>query len=151
MIEAVPRAWYSRTIHFLDHGDLVAVLDQPVLRSGSVHVGDDVYTIRGQGVFRRSYALEGHGRLLAEATTSLIPPRFEIMAGDRNLTLRATGFTRREFRLLHGDLQVGRMRRRSLFSRAAVVDFPDTLPVPVRVFLAFLVYRFWRRRARAAG
>ncbi len=151
MTEAVPRSWFSRTIDFFEGGQPIAVLEHAVLRSSRIVVGEDVYTIRWRGVLRRSYVLEGETRLLAEATATLIPPRCEVMAGDRNLTLRGVGLARRTFRVFHGDLEIGTIRRRSLFRRDVAVDLPDSLPVPIRVFLAFLVYRFWRRRARAAG
>ncbi len=151
MITAVPIRWYSRTIRLQRDGNIIAELERPLVRRGRIRIGNDVHGVRWRGVFRRSYILEGNGRLIAEATMLLLRARCEVMAGDRQLVLRATSLTRLEFKVMHGDLQIGSIRRRSLMSRSAIVDVPDDLPVPIQAFLTFLVYAYWRRRGRAAG
>jgi hypothetical protein len=99
-----------------------------------------------------SYVLERDGRVIARAARqSFFARGYDVTAEDRMLALRAKGLLGRTFILLHGDVPCGTMRSTSLFRRSATVDFTSNLPLPLRVFLAFLVMASWRRSQRSAG
>jgi hypothetical protein len=66
------------------------------------------------------------------------------------LTLKPRSLFSRTFVLVHGDREIGSMRSTSLLGNSADIDFPENLPLPMQLFLAFLVITAWRR-ARAAA
>ena len=57
----------------------------------------------------------------------------------------------RTFVLRAGSTVVGSLSAGGLFRRRMNVDLPETLPLPVRVFLMWLTMILWKREAEAAA
>jgi hypothetical protein len=153
MMEAVPQRLFSSTIRFYEGGREVAILERPLVgRRPRIRVGDREYRIRRAGWLGLGYVLEDDKRTVAAAEhAGFLPSRYEVMAGDRHLVMKPLGLFQAGFQLRHGDVTIGTIRRGGLFSRHAMIDLPASLPLVVRVFLAFLAYAYWRRRAAAAA
>ena len=47
--------------------------------------------------------------------------------------------------LLEGSEEVGKISPDGIFTRRATVNLPETLPLPVRVFLVWLTLILWKR------
>lgn len=148
-IRAVPEGFLSWDCRFLDGDREVGRLDVAVLRRrATLEVDGRLFRIRREGLMG-DILLEGaDGREVARAAP--LGRRFVVRAGDRTLVLKGARPFARDFVLLHGDRQVGSMAREGLFRRSARVEFPVELPLPIRLFLAFLVILRWRQ-ARAAA
>jgi hypothetical protein len=58
-------------------------------------------------------------------------------------TLRATSAFTRELILLDGSSQIGSISPEGLVGRRAIVDLPDEMPLPVRIFITWLALRLW--------
>lgn len=62
-----------------------------------------------------------------------------------------------DFRVLQEGDEVARLDRAgairpvSPFRRTAVCDLPDSIPLPVRLFLIFLALVLWKRQSDAAS
>ena len=151
MLQATPTAWFSWNVRVEQAGRELAVLERSFfLDRGRFTAAGVEYRIARGGF--RVWLLEIDGRTLARARgTGLMRVGFEVTAQDRVLTLRAARPLSRRFTLLHGDLEIGSMRATSLFRRSAQIDFPDELPLPLRLFLTFLVFTAWKRAQRSAA
>jgi hypothetical protein len=57
----------------------------------------------------------------------------------------------RTFELHAGSTVVGSLSAKGVFSRGMNVDLPETLPLPVRVFVMWLTVILWKRDAAAAS
>lgn len=151
MLEAVPTSWFSWNVRVEEAGRELAVLERSFFLDRGRFTVDGVEYRIARGGFRQ-WLLEADGRTLARArATGFLRSGFEVTAQDRVLTLRAARPLSRSFLLFHGDLEIGSMRATSLFRRSAHAAFPDHLPLPLRLFLAFLVFTAWKRAQRAAA
>ena len=65
--------------------------------------------------------------------------------------LRMASRLRRRFVLIEGDREIGAIRPAHLFSRSALADLPDDLPLAVRIFMIWLVLLLWKRDMGNAG
>jgi hypothetical protein len=53
--------------------------------------------------------------------------------------------------LFQGDIEVGSIRPEGYLSRKAAVSLPGDMPMPVQVFVMWLVILLWRREANAGA
>ena len=150
--EARPHHLFSAR-YDLSSGDRpVCTLELEWFRSrGRFSLDGREYRVLARGWTSGAFTLETEDRELASAErSSFLPLGYRVRVEDRWLELRAPGLSRR-FTVLHGDRPVGSIRPRQLFSRVAVVEGADAVPLPVRVFLLAVVLLRWRRRARASA
>ncbi|MGH7551695.1 MAG: hypothetical protein ACREMQ_01540, partial [Longimicrobiales bacterium] len=142
MWKAVAASWFSWTFRVLENDRQITQLERSwVGNTGSFALDRVEYRIRRDGL--RSFALERDGHVLAR-TRSAFGRRFDVTAHDRMLTLKPRSLFTRTYIVLHGDREIGSMRATTFFRRAAEIDFPPQLLLPLRLFLAFLVITAWR-------
>lgn len=152
MLEAVPTSWFSWNVRVEEAGRELALLERSFFLDRGRFAIDGVEYRIARGGFRVWLLEADDGRTLARArATGVVRVGFEVTAQDRVLTLRAARPLSRRFLLFHGDLEIGSMHATSLFRRSAHAAFPDHLPLPLRLFLAFLVFTAWKRAQRAAA
>jgi len=99
------------------------------------------------------FCLEWNGEVVARATkTSMWTRRFVVRFEGRELVLEAASIFTRAFVLRdagEGGDELGRISPAGIFSRKAVIDLPDDVPLPVQVFMFWLVVIMWRRAAKS--
>lgn len=156
-LRAEPTGFLSRGYRFLDGDREVGRLTLGLFaRRGEILAGEERFRVRREGL-AGDFVLETADALrpreLARATGGGPFSRtVRVRAGDRTLTLSGTLFGLRTLRLRHGDREVGVARREGWLGLAARFDFPEELPLEIRIFLAALALHRWRRaRAAAAG
>jgi hypothetical protein len=76
---------------------------------------------------------------------------WEISSAGHHLTLESRSLLGREYALLLGTHEVGRVKREGFAGRKTVMEFPDEVPVFLQVFLAYIVISQARREAAAAS
>jgi hypothetical protein len=119
---------------------------------GRVLVNDDEFIVRKEGILGSHFILEDEKGVLAEAVKpSAIRRSFRVRVADRVFTLQAAGTISRKYLLLHGSHELGSIAPSGFFGRTAIVDLPDDISLPVRLFLLFLVLLLWKRAAAAAA
>ena len=69
----------------------------------------------------------------------------------RTLRLRPRSAWGRALVLHEGEREVGDISRRAMWSRGATATLPDTLPMPVRLFVLWLAVLIWKRDDDAAA
>jgi hypothetical protein len=152
-LRGVPHSWISRNFRVTDDRTEVAHVDVAWLReSATFEVDGAPFQIRREGFLRPTFVLERGNVPVARATMGrILLPSFDIRTSDRHLTMRTTSPFVRKLTVFHGDRQIGSVTPRSPFSRVALLDLPDELSLPERVFLTHLAMVAWNRRRAAAA
>ncbi len=151
-IQAIRRTLFSSDYDVFADNAPVTVLDLARVRSRAFfELGPERYTVRPEGLTHGSYILEIAARTIARAErASLLPPAYRVRTENRMLELRSR-LPGRTFVVRHGDREIGAVRPAHLFSRTALVEGLEELPMATRLFLLTIVLLRWRRRARAAA
>jgi len=149
----VPLRWYSWNFDLLEGTRRLAHLDLSAWREKGVLSVDGInHRVYREGVMSGDFVIARDGLVLARATKpSAFRSTFMISWNGREYTLRKKSILGREFVLLDGDTQIGSVARNSWWSRDSSVDLPTTWPLPIRVFVIWLVLIMWRRDANSGG
>jgi hypothetical protein len=146
MLEAVPRGFLSNdyTLRSLD-GSL-AELDVSGWRERAEFELDGVpHRLYREGVLSGAFVLERAGEVAARAEKpSAWRARFVLHLQGRTLELRRLGWGRR-FGLFEEGREVGRIAPAGVFTRRARIELPAGYPLPLQLFLFWLVLVIWRR------
>jgi hypothetical protein len=98
------------------------------------------------------FVLSSRGSVLARAQKpSAFRRTFIIAHGDKHYRLQAKSAFRRAFELRDGDRVVGSLSPRDMFTRRMAADLPETLPLPLKLFMMWLAVIMWKREAESAG
>jgi hypothetical protein len=153
MLEAIPKNLFSTGFRFEQESQLLGELDSSIWREKArVELKDGAYLLYREGHFTGAFLMEHNGKLVTRATKpSALYNRFEIEVAGRLLVLRRLSIWNRRFGLFDGDKEVGSIYPPSLLSRRANIDLPGDWPLPIRVFLFWLVFIIWKRQQQAAA
>ena len=154
MLELEPTRWFSWAFTVADGGRPFGTLDISAWRErGDVTVAGQTFRIVRTGFMSGDFLLEsGGGTVVATATKpSLFRREFEVTFSGRTLCLRPRSAWGRSLALLEGGREVGDVRPRSMWSRRGTATLPDTLPLPVRLFVLWLAVLVWKRDDEAAS
>jgi hypothetical protein len=151
VLNAIPRSWFSWSFAVLEGAQPVADIDVSWWREkGELTVQGSPYKVYREGVLSGAFILESAGSVLAQAKKPSLFRRLLILehAGKRYTLQPSLG---RKFLLFDGSGQLGSISPESIFTRRARVDLPADLPLPVRVFMIWLVVIFWKRSSDSAA
>jgi len=153
VLEAIPKNIFYTGFQFQQENQLLGELDSSIWREkASVELKDGTYLLYREGRFSGDFLIEHNGKVVARATKpSALYNTFEIKVAGRSLVLRKLSIWNRRFGLFDGDKQIGSIYPLSLFSRRAIVDLPADWPLPIRVFVFWLVFIIWKRQRQAAA
>jgi hypothetical protein len=151
MLKVIPKAWWSYAFSVTDGTKSVA---QAVDLSwwddkGALRVQGANYTARRD---KSSYVLESAAGVLALAER----PRkcfreLVIEHSGHRYTLRAKSAFRRQFLLHEGSRQIGSLSPDGIFTRKAVVELPQALPLILQVFIVWLAMTLWKHEDSEGG
>ena len=151
MLKAVPKSWWSWDFAVLDGAQPIA--DIHLSRwgdKGRLTVQGSAYEVHREGWFG-AFVLEKGGAVLARAEkVSAFHRSFAIEHEGLRYTLRAASVFGRSFLLVHGPRAIGSVSPAGMFTRRTLVDLPEELPLPLRVFIIWLALILWRRASNAA-
>ena len=157
MLRAAPTSWWSQDYKLLEGDTVVAIIDVSCWReAGELNVKGASYRVYREGLMSGAFILEGlletGGQIRARAEKpSALHRSFLVEHGGRQYTLEAESAFLRKFVLAEGGQLRGSVYPESAFTRSAVVDFPEELPLAVRVFMFWLVMILWKRASDAAA
>ena len=153
MLEAIPKNLFSTGFRLQQENRLVGEVDTSIWREKArVELEDGTYLLYREGHFSGDFILEHNGKLAARASKpSAFYNRFEVEVLGRLLILRRLSPWNRRFGLFDGDKQIGSIYPLTVFSRRAHIDLRGDWPLPIRVFLFWLVFIIWKRQSQAAA
>ena len=153
MLKVIPKSWFSWDFVITEGASPIADIDVSWWREkGVLTVRSSRYDVYREGLMSGAFILESSGSILARAEKpSAFRRSFELEYGKKFYTLQAESAFRRKFVLIEGDREVGWLSPNGVFTRQATSDLPEEIPLPVQVFMIWLVVILWKRESDSAG
>jgi hypothetical protein len=154
MLRTEPKRRLSPSCRIFGDDTPVAVLETDRMRgAGRLILEEAVYSVYREGVVFGRFVLEREdGAVLATAEKPrLFARRLEVEHDGSTYVLRTASPLRRRFVLIEDDRGIGAIRPAHLFSRSALADLPEEVPLAVRIFMIRLVLLLRKRDMGNAG
>lgn len=153
MLTAVPKSWASSSYHVLDGGVRVATIELSWHReAGSIEVEGRRYLVGRTGWWSGTFYLEDDGEhVLTAEKPSVFRRSFDVALGPARCRLEAPSVVSRRMELWEDGRCTGEIRPTSIFSRKAIIDLPEEMPLVARMFLTWLVLILWRRQRQSSS
>ena len=148
MLNAIPKQWFSWDFRILEEGRDVAEMDLSFWREkGVLSVEGIPYRVYREGLASGAFMLENPGgQVLAKAEKpNALRRSFLVEYEGRKLRLEAESSFERAFVLRDDQGVIGTVKPDSFFSHRTTANLPEDFPLPVRIFLLWLVIILWRR------
>ncbi len=145
-MKLIPKKWYSYNYIIRDGYHHITDLNISCWREkGHFHLYGQPFYLYKDSMLRGDYVLESDRQVQAFARKpSLFSSRLEVICGEEHFTLKRKSILGRTMTLWHANQQIGRISPEGSLSRKANIDLPDHLPMPIRVFLVWLVVSIWK-------
>jgi hypothetical protein len=153
VLQAVPTHWFSWNFTVTQGSEVLANIDTSWWREkGVLTIEGKCYRVYREGLASGDFVLESPELIVARARKpSAFRRAFIVEHGGRQYALRANWPFRRAFRLLDGETEIGSISPEGFLTRRAAVVMPQDMPLPVQVFVVWLVIILWKRDANAAA
>lgn len=151
ILRTEPLRWGSWSAAVLSGEETITELAISLFRSkGSFELDGERYFIDPEGFFgQRSVLRNGETTLARSEKPSFLRRRFTITSAGHHLELESRSFSGRNYALVLGGRDVGSIRVSGFLRRRLKLDFPDEVPMFLRVYLAYLV--LWQAKTEAAA
>ncbi|MBA4417739.1 MAG: hypothetical protein C0392_07495 [Syntrophus sp. (in: bacteria)] len=152
MLSAVPNGWFSWDFTIFDDHRVIAKISLDWMReAGELYLDGSSYRVFRERILNGAFLLEKEGRVLARAEKpSALIRSFKVECNGKIYTLEAEAALRRKFVLRGGGRTVGSVQPEHAFTRRAVIDLPEDIALPVRIFMIWLTLILWKRDADAS-
>lgn len=153
MLKLVPKNLFSWDFTVLDESRPVAAIDMSWWgEKAELTVEGINYDAYREGMFSGDFILESAGsRLAAAQKPSAFQRSFIVNHAGKEYTLRASSALKRQFVLLDDSAEIGSISPDGFLTRHAAVDLPVEIPLPVRIFIVWLVIIMWKRQSDSAN
>jgi hypothetical protein len=151
MLQLVPSHWFSWDFTVRQGSEILANIDVSWWsEKGVLTIQGTRFLVYREGFFSGYFVLESGDTIVARARKpSAFLHSFIVEHAGKQYTLRQHSALGRPFQLLDGDREVGSITQ-EVFTDRASVGMPQDMPLPVQVFIAWLVIILWKRDANAA-
>lgn len=110
------------------------------------------FQVRKQGLFRSTYALtENDSRLVQATRPSSWRSRLVFSSDGRDFEIRNQSLFSSALVVSAGGTPVGSIRAKGFLTTRLLVDLPDSLPMHLRIFMAWIALVVREEAAAAAG
>ena len=153
MLEAIPTSIFCSTFRLQQNDNLLGEVSASIWRDKArLEIGEGTYELYREGQFSGDFVLEHNGNVVARARKpSAFRNQFEVELPNQLLVLRKLSLLNRRFGLFDGERQLGSIYPLGIFTRRSNIDLPSDWPLPIRVFLFWLVFVIWKRQNAAAA
>jgi hypothetical protein len=154
MLEIEPVRWFSWDFTVDRGGRRVAELDISWWRErGELVIAGATYAVVREGLISSDFRMTASdGRLVASASKpSILRRRFDVVQAGQTVTLQARSAWSRTLDVLIDGREVGAITPAGAWTRRASADLPDSMPLPVQVFLVWLAVLLWKREQDSAA
>jgi len=150
MLNAVPRSVFSWDFEVFDDTGMLAVMDVAWLKEGgSFDYCGKTYKLRKAGVFSTNFSMTEDGHPVAGAEKTPLRRFFEVESHEKTYALSALHPFTRKFKVVCDGVIVGEIFPYSIFARSCKVDTSEDIPVPLQIFMLWLVILMWRRTRKS--
>jgi hypothetical protein len=150
MVKATKVSVWSNHYHIDVDGRRVTTWNGSAWRSrGSFDLDGRTYQVRGNAWDTQFTMTDESGAVVAVAA-KLGRREWTVTAGGQEYRFRRASAWRRDERLVVGGVDVGAIRRPSMWRSDIEADLPG-LPVPVQIFTVGIVLTRWDRQAAAGA
>ncbi|MDD9894258.1 MAG: hypothetical protein OXU24_00545 [Gammaproteobacteria bacterium] len=154
-MEAVPQSLFSRDYDVLENSRKIADIDMAWWgERADVLIDNTTYKIDKQGFIKQTFSLLQGSQVLATARKeSLLSREYVVEIGGTRYYLKRKSWLHRAMSLSNDITSLGVIRPRGFLKRGTIVDLPEEITLPVKVFVIWLVLLLWRREKNnnAAG
>lgn len=153
MLTATPKSWLSCNLAVAGgNGHLADIAMSMWREKGSLTVAGQRYAVYRRRPMSGAFILESDSGTVATAEKpSVWSQRLLIEHAASRYELKRRSMFSRTFDLHAGSGVVGSISARNMFTRGMNIDLPESLPLPVRLFIVWLVAILWNREAAAAA
>lgn len=153
ILEVEPTGWASWDALVKTDGAPIAELRISTWKSrGSFQLDGQDFTIEPSGFWLQNAVLMRGGSLIAKAEKpALLRRQFTVSSAGHRMVLESRSWTGREYALLVGSVEVGRITREGFLGRRVTLRLPDDVPEVLQIFLAYIVICQSKREAAAAA
>jgi hypothetical protein len=153
MLKAIPKSWFSADYKVLENDDVIAIIGLSLLReAGELNIKGSAYRVYRERLLSGAFIIEANGAMLARAEKpSAFYRSFIVEHEGRKYTLEAESVWTRKFVLSEAGRQIGAVYPEHCMTRKAVIDFPEEIPLAVRLFMFWLVMILWKRASDASA
>lgn len=156
MLEARPISIFSLDFSIEAEGRQIALLDVAFWReAGEVSIEGQPYRLYREGLMSGAFVLESAGKTIIRAIKpSALWSQFELELNGHRYSLKRDSIFGKSFSVLQGGVDgvvVGSVRRAAMFSRRSVINLPPDWPVPIQIFVFWLVLIIWKRKHKHSG
>lgn len=105
-----------------------------------------------KGFLRPEFVLERDGKVVATAVKSSIwKSRLDLALGQQTCEVKPKSFFGTTYLLQNGVEQIGSIERERWFTYRSRIDLPSGWPLPLQIFVFWVVYVMWKRAEAAAA
>lgn len=152
MLHAVPKSIFSWGFQIYSDNVLLAVIDMSwLIEGGEFPYRNRTYYLRKKGMLSGNFSLESNGAIIAQAQKTPLWRHFEVQDHHEHYILAASSPMTRRFVLKQNERIIGDITPNHPFTRQCVINLPETISVPSRLFMFWLVLVMWRRAERASA
>jgi len=153
MLRADPKGWFSSThILFENDTEIGTIQFSGWREAGALTIKGSTYRVYRESLMG-PFLLAGTGAvILARAEKpSALYRTFVFQHVEKKYTLEAKFSWSTKFILLDSGRAVGSIYPEGTLKRKAMGDLPEEIPLPVRIFMLWLVMILWRRADSSTG
>jgi hypothetical protein len=152
LLEATSHGIVSWDFGISRDGVTIADIDMHWLRErAEVTIAGQPFTVCRTSMVRDTFEMQSGTEVLVRAQKAVLRRSFGVEFTGRNLELKALSIFTRAFGLFEHGIQIGRIGPTSWRTRDAVIDCSGEIPIPVQVFLFWLVVILWQRAANRSA
>lgn len=147
MLRAVPKGWFSSKHVVSETDSVIALIDFSGWReAGEITINGSIYRAYRESLMGPFLLEGGGGSILARAEKpSAFYRTLVVQHLDRKYTLEAVSTWSLKFIVSEGGKEIGSVYPEGTLKRKALGDLPEEIPLPVRLFMLWLVMLLWRR------
>jgi hypothetical protein len=141
VLKTTPRNWFTWNCDVVEDNLAIGSIEFSAWgEAGQFFISNSCYVAYRETPVSAIFFLEQNGERIAWAVKSNPFARmFEINYADTKYELKAESPFSREFVLQERELIIGAISPEHLFTRRAIADLPTTIPLPLRLFMIWLV------------
>jgi hypothetical protein len=154
MLQIRPMRWFSWDFSVERDGRAVAELDISWWRErGDLTIAGQTYAIVREGLISSDFRLTApdHSVVATASKPSVLRRRFDVVYRGHTVVLEARSAWRRTMDVLLDGRAVGAITPAGAWSRRASAELPESLPLPVQVFVVWLAVLLWKREQDGAA